>query len=1005
MAASAVCGGCGLLQKAADDAYDDPGVEWDATEDGLQFVDSAIPAVDAKGDGHVKDSVVVKDATQDAADDAQDAAVETAQDVHADVDVHVAKDGADVDAWVDAGPPVCTPAQVTACTDTNPCTDDSCDPVFGCNHVYNVAACDDGSACTIGDTCADGVCTGTVINCDDGKPCTTDSCKPSFGCVHPNAVAPCDDGNICTTGESCKAGACIGGGPADCSDGIACTLDTCTAGLGCQHSSGDGPCDDGDYCTVGEICTGGICAGGSAALCNDGSACTSDSCVPATGCTFLALEGPCSDGDPCTGPDVCKAGACVGAVLVCVPADVCHSAGVCNAQTGTCNPVNAPDGATCDDGFACTKGDACTAGVCVGTSQCDDDDVCTLDACGKTGPCTHTPNCTVGGSVVGLAGSGLKLASGTHVIAVSQDGAFVFPGGFGNGADYFTTLAAAPDNPPQRCAILAGSGSIHGGNVSDVAVTCSACGDGTLGADPVTRIEFDWLGNTNTPAPEFMDCWSNGTQILHVDAATPDWYCDTLIHRAVVNAPSSLAAIVAGNNTISCLFAQNLAWMVATVRHASGRGEQAVVYDYPSDPGGLTDGLRRNSACPGWGTAVGKVSASLAVTLTEACDDGNLDEGDGCSSLCQKETCTTGTDSDSDGLDDCYETATGVYVDQTHTGTSPHLWDTDGDGLSDGDELLGTQGGLDLAALGANPLRKDVFVEADWMADDTDCALHSHQISQASEAMAVQMFANAPRVNPDGTTGIALHIDYGQGGKWLGGNKAGTTVEFPPEIGADLAGVKAANFAANRLGYFHYALMMHSLGPTAGGIGELTGDDFIVASGGCDVCYKCDGTDIVGHAQIEAFCHELGHNLGLGHGGDSACNGKANYPSIMNYRHAYFGIDVDCDDIPDGTLDYSRGARVSLDESALKEIDGVCGGFWIDWNQDGSITAQVQKDLNAAFDMTCTGAAFSQLTDHDDWGTLSFSGVTSGVTPTSGNGRKAAICYDDPVSVAKRRRR
>ena len=1008
--ASVALGGCGLLHKAAADVEEDPTVVDDTTDADADLSDA--DAADDAGDGaadvpdatDAHDAAAAKDAGKDAAHDVAKAAADAldAGDGQGDAP-DIAVDAASQDV-PDAGPPVCTAGQIAACNDKSACTDDTCDAIFGCNHVYNEAACDDGSACTSGDTCKDGQCLGSVITCDDGKGCTSDVCKPSFGCIHQNATGPCDDGNICTTAENCKAGSCIGGSPADCSDGIACTLDTCDPAVGCQHTSGDGPCDDGSYCTVGETCTGGVCGGGSAALCNDGNDCTSDGCDPPSGCTFTVLSGACDDSDPCSTQDVCKGGNCAGVPLVCVPADVCHGAGVCVSKTGTCNPVNAPDGVPCNDGFACTTGDTCTGGACVGANQCDDDDVCTLDACAKVGGCSHTASCTVGGAVTGLASAGLTLKSGAHIVALTQDGPFTLSGGFGNGGNYFTTIASSPLSPPQRCTVVRGSGAIRGGNVADIAVTCSGCGDGAVGPDPATRIDVEWLANTATPAPEFMDCSLNGAQLLHVNAATPDQYCDTLIHRELLTDPLTLAALTPGKNALSCQFAQNMAWIVATVRHASGRSEQVVVYDYPGDAGGLTDAIRRNSACPGYDTP-GKVSAILTVQQSETCDDGNLDEGDGCSSVCLPESCTTGVDGDKDGLDDCYETATGVFVDETHTGTSPLLWDTDGDGLGDGDELLGTAGGLNLAALGANPLRQDVFVEADWMEDDADCALHTHQITPGAEAMAVQMFANAPHVNPDGSTGIALHIDYGQGGVWQGGGKAGTTIELPPDIGPDLAAIKASHFAGNRLGYFHDALRLHSLGPTAGGIGEITGDDFIVASGGCDVCYKCQGTAIPGHLPIEAFCHELGHNLGLGHGGDSACNGKANYPSIMNYRHAYFGIDGDCDDQPDGTLDYSRGDRTPLDEKALNEADGVCSGFWIDWNNDGKVTPKVLKDLNGEFNATCPGGIYSAFTDHDDWGTLSFSGVTSGVAAAVGAGRKAQVCYDDPGSVAKRQPR
>src|SRR5205823_3118565 len=45
-------------------------------------------------------------------------------------------------------------------------------------------------------------------------------------------------------------------------------------------------------------------------------------------------------------------------------------------------------------------------------------------------------------------------------------------------------------------------------------------------------------------------------------------------------------------------------------------------------------------------------------------------------------------DSDHDGIPDIYETGTGVYVSPTNTGTNPHKADSDGDGISDGDEII-----------------------------------------------------------------------------------------------------------------------------------------------------------------------------------------------------------------------------------------------------------------------------------------------------------------------------
>jgi hypothetical protein len=47
-----------------------------------------------------------------------------------------------------------------------------------------------------------------------------------------------------------------------CDDGNACTTDTCDPSVGCQFVNADGAsCDDGDQCTDGDVCLQGICGG------------------------------------------------------------------------------------------------------------------------------------------------------------------------------------------------------------------------------------------------------------------------------------------------------------------------------------------------------------------------------------------------------------------------------------------------------------------------------------------------------------------------------------------------------------------------------------------------------------------------------------------------------------------------------------------------------------------------------------------------------------------------
>ncbi|MDP6943115.1 MAG: hypothetical protein QF464_03105, partial [Myxococcota bacterium] len=99
--------------------------------------------------------------------------------------------------------------QAVDCDDDDACTDDSCDPGSGCVYAYNEGDCDDGNACTTGDVCILGNCAAPeMLDCDDDDPCTADSCDVGFGCQHAPTNALCDDGDPCTTGDACVAGTC-----------------------------------------------------------------------------------------------------------------------------------------------------------------------------------------------------------------------------------------------------------------------------------------------------------------------------------------------------------------------------------------------------------------------------------------------------------------------------------------------------------------------------------------------------------------------------------------------------------------------------------------------------------------------------------------------------------------------------------------------------------------------------------------------------------------------------
>jgi len=349
-------------------------------------------------------------------------------------------------------------------------------------------------------------------------------------------------------------------------------------------------------------------------------------------------------------------------------------------------------------------------------------------------------------------------------------------------------------------------------------------------------------------------------------------------------------------------------------------------------------------------------------------------------------------DTDNDGLSNCAETDTGVFIGAWNTGTDPKVADTDEDGLSDGDEVNGTVGGLNLPALGVSPVHKDILLEYDWM-DDAECGVaHSHRPTGAMLAIVREAFANAPVGNPDGKNGIRVYQDvarlysdpWGHAGLESGSNLIDDADGFI-EGGVDDTNYideENANFDANRRGYFHYVVFAHgyTASPGSSGQASILGHRMLITL----ACGYADTRRVA-----YTIMHELGHNLGLLHGGDEACNRKPNYNSVMNYRFQFTGV-MDCSLHPLGKTDYSSGVRRVLDENALIEGDGICrlqaaeqGGIPpIDWNHNNVIDPDpISYDVNFYPNSICPGLA--ELRDYNDWANIRLTDVRAFATVAS----------------------
>ena len=128
----------------------------------------------------------------------------------------------------------------------------------------------------------------------------------------------CDDGNT-AGGDGCSADCqdegCIADTPgypatALCDDGIACSEDTCDNEHHlCRNQQS---CDDGVACTA-DACTADGCTHTiDDTRCDDHNDCTFDLCNPATGCVYADLTAiSCEDGNFCTAPGTCEHGTCI----------------------------------------------------------------------------------------------------------------------------------------------------------------------------------------------------------------------------------------------------------------------------------------------------------------------------------------------------------------------------------------------------------------------------------------------------------------------------------------------------------------------------------------------------------------------------------------------------------------------------------------------------------------------------------------------------------------------
>jgi hypothetical protein len=231
-------------------------------------------------------------------------------------------------------------------------------------------------------------------------------------------------------------------------------------------------------------------------------------------------------------------------------------------------------------------------------------------------------------------------------------------------------------------------------------------------------------------------------------------------------------------------------------------------------------------------------------------------------------------------------------------GTNPNSFDSDQDGITDRSELVGMDvfsgstliGSVKFPFMGADPTKKDLFLEVDWVAcTDPACGgdINKGQLTETQTNLVQANF------NP-----VRLHWDTGRNntytdsrkfdwGNWGGASRL-------PETPVGQTPVTEGH-SLERDFKFHHVVSYGT------GYGQSP-----KTPGGCFAAWN----------QAETLRHELGHNMGLLHGGRPgkvAIRYKPQYYSFMNYAYQTYAP----------AFSSNANSSVVLNPTALDERAGV----------------------------------------------------------------------------------
>ena len=209
-----------------------------------------------------------------------------------------------------------------------------------------------------------------------------------------------------------------------------------------------------------------------------------------------------------------------------------------------------------------------------------------------------------------------------------------------------------------------------------------------------------------------------------------------------------------------------------------------------------------------------------------------------------------------------------------------------------------------------NPNKADVFFEIDWMEghkpstqalNDVKSAFETSNYNSTNNVMGIQFHyqlsdGNIRHYDSILNPGSSRNPGFDQVKKDNYGSNIST------ERGDTTNWLNSLKPA--KMQVFHYVLFGHSQPGLVSGSSEMPGNDVFVTLGTFDG--KVGNLD----QQEGTLLHEIGHNMGINHGGSDNVNCKPDYVSVMSYSRQFKDL------VSNRPLDFSKKKLNDLSESA-----------------------------------------------------------------------------------------